>query len=167
MTYKESHTDPVLQLRGAFPQCPSHPLPSPRQNKITVFDVASWICRSLMTWWKYSLHPKYEALCGILVADLMYPMTRTGRFHSQRVWSRISQQTWHLRNAKDMLFKCYQRVGYGWIASLLETMWSIGLRLQSVLASRIHHLWRWKCPKVHDVDSLESMSFHWKKHGHG
>lgn len=63
----------------------------PRQNKITVFDVASWICRSMMTWWKYSLKtPKKEALCGILVADLMYPMTRTGRFHSENLVERIS-----------------------------------------------------------------------------
>lgn len=46
----------------------------PRQNKITVFDVASWILQihdDLME--VFTENPKYEALCGILVADLYVP----------------------------------------------------------------------------------------------
>lgn len=38
----------------------------------------------------FTENPKYEALGGILVADLMYPMTRTGRFHSESLVENLS-----------------------------------------------------------------------------
>ena len=38
----------------------------------------------------FTENPKKEALCGILVADLMYPMTRTGRFLSESLVENLS-----------------------------------------------------------------------------
>ncbi len=121
-------------------------------------------CEEVLLWDFTS--PQKEAWCwGILVLD-MYRMARrfhvaqslvssfqrnlkSADWENWRNGTHQSVQQWlsvvisfrshffgPLRTAKDMSFACYQRAGYGWIVWLLETMWNIGLRVQSVLANR-------------------------------
>ena len=98
----------------------------------------------------FTENPKKEALCGILVADLMYPMTRTGRFLSESL----------VENLSDLASEeCKGHV--------IQMLPASRLRLNRLTVGDDVEYWSAtsKClgQAIYQVDGLESMSFHWEK----